>query len=142
MNLRVAEVNRPVVLSEVVMLLIGGLKGIKLVPLGVPIMGFCTFRRCKIQQGGASDILEALRVINNRNGSHSMASFTENEKSRALTLANLKVPAILQVHRSYIDRAEEHARAFAEALATVWVIRDADKNRIYTDADQTAQARE
>lgn len=70
-----------------------------------------------------------------------MPTYTDHEKTLYLNQAHRKVRDIGRVSRPYIDRAEEHARAYAEALADVGAITAAERETLNDEANDAAQAR-
>lgn len=70
-----------------------------------------------------------------------MPSYTAQEKTLYLNQARRKVLAISKIDRPYIDRAEEHARAYAEALYDVAAITEAERLTLLDDAREAAEAR-
>lgn len=70
-----------------------------------------------------------------------MPVYTDQEKALYLNQARLKVGAISRANRPYIDRAEEHARTYAEALADLGAISYEVREELYTLAKEHAEAR-
>lgn len=70
-----------------------------------------------------------------------MPIFTEKEKTLYLNQARRKVLAITKVVRPHIDRAEEHARAYAEALYDVAAITEKERLTLLDDAREAAEDR-
>lgn len=70
-----------------------------------------------------------------------MPTYTDNEKLLYLNQARRKVLAITKIDRQYIDRAEEHARAYAEALYDVAAITETERLTLLDDAREAAEAR-
>ncbi|RUT30861.1 hypothetical protein WG29040_23265 [Pseudomonas sp. PAMC 29040] len=70
-----------------------------------------------------------------------MPAYTRNEKLLYLNQARRKVLAIAKANRPYIDRAEEHARAYAEALYDVDAITETERVTLQDDARKTAEDR-
>lgn len=70
-----------------------------------------------------------------------MPIYTDQEKTLYLNQARRKVLAIARVERPYIDRAEEHARAYAEALYDVAVITETERLTLLDAAREAAEAR-
>ncbi|MBN0979667.1 hypothetical protein HBO19_27170 [Pseudomonas sp. WS 5021] len=55
--------------------------------------------------------------------------------------ARRKVLAIAKANRQYIDRTEEHARAYAEALYDVAAITETERLTLLDDAREGSEAR-
>lgn len=70
-----------------------------------------------------------------------MPIYTDNEKLLYLNQARRKVLAITKIDRQYIDRTEEHARAYAEALYDVAAITETERLTLLDDAREAAEAR-
>lgn len=70
-----------------------------------------------------------------------MPTFTTAEKNTYLNLLRIKLGKIASVERRYIDRAEEHVRAYAEALADVGVISEDERDDLYDRAKHAAEDR-
>lgn len=70
-----------------------------------------------------------------------MPTYTDQEKTLYLNQARRKVLAIAKANRPYIDRTEEHARAYAEALYDVAAITDTERLTLLDDAREAAEAR-
>jgi hypothetical protein len=70
-----------------------------------------------------------------------MPIYTDNEKLLYLNQARRKVLAITKIDRQYIDRTEEHARAYAEALYDVAAITEKERLTLLDDAREAAEAR-
>lgn len=68
-----------------------------------------------------------------------MTSTAIAPKATFLNLLRVKLSKIARVERRYIDRAEEHVRAYAEALADVNVITDDERDEFYEQAKQAAE---
>lgn len=74
-------------------------------------------------------------------GEHPMPVYADKEINRFLNQARRKVFAITKANRPYIDRAEEHARAYAEAMYDVAAITDVERETLLEDAREAALAR-
>lgn len=70
-----------------------------------------------------------------------MPIYTDQEKTLYLNQARRKVLAIAKANRQYIDRTEEHARAYAEALYDVAAITETERLTLLDDAREAAEAR-
>jgi len=70
-----------------------------------------------------------------------MPTYTDQEKTLYLNQARRKVLAIAKANRKYIDRTEEHARAYAEALYDVAAITETERLTLLDDAREAAEAR-
>lgn len=70
-----------------------------------------------------------------------MPTYTDQEKTLYLNQARRKVLAIAKANRQYIDRTEEHARAYAEALYDVAAITETERLALLDDAREAAEAR-
>lgn len=70
-----------------------------------------------------------------------MPIYTDKEKQLYLNQARRKVLAIAKAPRPHIDRAEEHARAYAEALFDVAAIDDRERLTLWDDAREAAEDR-
>lgn len=70
-----------------------------------------------------------------------MQTFTAAEKGTYLNFLRVKMGKITKAERRYIDRAEEHVRAYAEALADVGVINDQERDDLYDQAKNAAEDR-
>lgn len=68
-----------------------------------------------------------------------MTSAATAPKATFLNLVRVKLSKIARVERRYIDRAEEHVRAYAEALADANVITDDERDELYERAKQAAE---
>lgn len=70
-----------------------------------------------------------------------MPTYTPAEKAVYLNILRIKLVKIGRTERRYIDRAEEHARAYAEALSDVGVISDDERDDLYEVAKNAAEDR-
>lgn len=70
-----------------------------------------------------------------------MPTYTDQEKTLYLNQARRKVLAIAKANRPHIDRAEEHARTYAEALYDVAAITEKERLTLLDDAREAAEAR-
>lgn len=68
-----------------------------------------------------------------------MTSTTIPPKGTFLNLLRIKINNIARAERRYIDRAEEHVRAYAEALADANIITDDERDEFYDVAKQAAE---
>lgn len=68
-----------------------------------------------------------------------MTSTTIPPKGTLLNLLRIKINKIARAERRYIDRAEEHVRAYAEALADANIITDDERDEFYDLAKQAAE---
>jgi hypothetical protein len=60
-----------------------------------------------------------------------MTVSAEARKNACLNVIRLKIHKISRCERRYIDRHEEHVRAYVEALADVEVITDEERDEFY-----------
>ncbi|MHC8403519.1 hypothetical protein ACYZTX_29870 [Pseudomonas sp. MDT1-17] len=60
-------------------------------------------------------------------------------KTTFLNYLRIKINKIARTERRYIDRAEEHVRAYAEALADANIITDDERDEFYEMAKQAAE---
>ncbi|WP_411566830.1 hypothetical protein ACLIN3_27355 (plasmid) [Pseudomonas orientalis] len=70
-----------------------------------------------------------------------MPTYTDREKTLYLNQARRKVLAITKASRLFIDRTEEYARAYAEALCDVAAIDDRERLTLWDEAREAAEAR-
>lgn len=70
-----------------------------------------------------------------------MPTYTDQEKTLYLNQARRKVLAIAKAARQYIDRTEEHALAYTEALYDVAAITETERLTLLDDAREAAEAR-
>lgn len=57
-----------------------------------------------------------------------------------LNILRIKIGKIGKAERRYIDRREENARAYAEALADASIITDDERDALYDQAQVAAEA--
>lgn len=69
-----------------------------------------------------------------------MSSTATAPKATYLNLVRIKLSKIARAERRYIDRAEEHVRAYAEALADANIITDDERDEFYDLARQAAES--
>jgi hypothetical protein len=60
-------------------------------------------------------------------------------KATFLNLLRVKLSKIARAERRYIDRAEEHVRAYAEGLADANILTDDERDEFYELAKQAAE---
>ncbi|MEZ7174669.1 hypothetical protein QVM52_04630 [Pseudomonas mosselii] len=65
---------------------------------------------------------------------------TAAQKAALLNILRIKVEKIGKGERRYIDRREENARAYAEALADANIITDDERDELYDKAKTAAEA--
>lgn len=70
-----------------------------------------------------------------------MPTYTDTEKAQYLSKAQSKVAAISETFRAHLDRAEENARGYVEALADLGAISNDLREELYAKAKETAAAR-
>lgn len=68
-----------------------------------------------------------------------MTSTPTAPKATFLNLLRVKLSKIARAERRYIDRAEEHVRAYAEALADANILTDDERDEFYELAKQAAE---
>ncbi|MNJ41090.1 hypothetical protein D3C77_360010 [compost metagenome] len=68
-----------------------------------------------------------------------MTSTATAPKATFLNILRVKLSKIGRAERRYIDRAEEHVRAYAEALADANIITDDERDEFYEQAKQAAE---
>lgn len=68
-----------------------------------------------------------------------MTSTRTAPKATFLNLLRVKLSKIARIERRYIDRAEEHVRAYAEALADANILTDDERDEFYELAKQAAE---
>ncbi|NMZ14642.1 hypothetical protein HBO07_25550 [Pseudomonas proteolytica] len=69
-----------------------------------------------------------------------MITVTAAQKAALLNILRLKIDKIGKGERRYIDRREENARAYAEALADANIITDDERDELYDKAQAAAEA--
>lgn len=68
-----------------------------------------------------------------------MTSTNTVQKAALLNILRIKIAKIGKAERRYIDRREEHVRAYAEALADANIITDDERDEFYEVAKQAAE---
>jgi hypothetical protein len=63
------------------------------------------------------------------------------QKNALLNILRIKINKIGKAERRYIDRREEHARAYAEALADANIITEDERDDLYEQAQKAAEDR-
>lgn len=63
------------------------------------------------------------------------------QKNTLLNILRIKIGRIGKAERRYIDRRQEHALAYAEALADVNIITDDERDDLYELANKAAEDR-
>lgn len=69
-----------------------------------------------------------------------MTNTTTAQKNALLNILRIKIDKIGKAERRYIDRREENARAYAEALADANIITDDERDELYDKAKDAAEA--
>lgn len=70
-----------------------------------------------------------------------VATVTTAQRNALLNILRIKIAKIGKVEGRYIDRSEESARAYAEALADANIITDDERDELYEQAKVAAEAR-
>lgn len=68
-----------------------------------------------------------------------MITVSPVQKAALLNILRIKIDKIGKGERRYIDRREENARAYAEALADANIITDDERDELYDKAQAAAE---